>query len=139
MENKVVGYIPRLLFKIYLNLKDKFDPKPNITDEEVFAIEICEKLILNSFSELIFSPISNKRIIKNQEKHMYVVMESHTIHIINHVYSYSVYIQDTNKFFELIQKFNKALENRREIIESEIKKNIYHSLTDILDELKTLP
>ena len=40
MENKVVGYIPRLLFKIYLNLKDKFDPKPKVTDEEVYAAEI---------------------------------------------------------------------------------------------------
>ena len=135
MENKVVGYIPRLLFKIYLNLKDKFDPKPNVTDEEVFAAEICERLIVNQTSELSFSPISHKRIIKNEEKSMYIVMESYTIHLINHVYSYSVYLQDTSKFANLTQKFDKVLEDRREVLESEIRKNIQHSLSNILDKL----
>jgi hypothetical protein len=135
MENKVVGYVPRLLFKIYLNLKDKFDPKPKVTDEEIFASEICKKLITNPTSELIISPISHKRIIKNEEKNMYVVMESYTIHLINHVYSYSVYLQETSKFMELTKIFDKVLEDRREILEHEIRKNIQHSLSNILDKL----
>jgi hypothetical protein len=135
MENKVVGYVPRLLFKIYLNLKDKFDPKPKVTDEEIFAAEICEKLIANTTSELLISPISNKRIIKNEEKSMYIVMESYTIHLINHVYSYSVYLQDISKFTDLTKKFDKVLEDRREVLEYEIRKNIQHSLSNILDKL----
>jgi hypothetical protein len=135
MENKVVGYVPRLLFKIYLNLKDKFDPRPKVTDEEIFASEICKKLITNPTSELTISPISHKRIIKNEEKNMYVVMEGYTIHLINHVYSYSVYLQDTSKFTELTQKFDKVLEDRREVLEHEIRKNIQHSLSNILDKL----
>lgn len=135
MENKVVGYIPRLLFKIYLNLKDRFDPKPDVTEEEIFAADICEKLISNPSSELTYSPISHKRIIKNEQKSMYVVMESYTIHLINHVYSYSVYLQDTSKFTELTQKFDKILEDKRQVLESEIRKNIQHSLKNILDKL----
>jgi hypothetical protein len=135
MENKVVGYIPRLLFKIYLNLKDRFDPKPDVTEEEIFAADICEKLINNSSSELTFSPISHKRIIKNEAKSMYIVMESYTIHLINHVYSYSVYLQDTSKFTALTQKFDKILEDKREVLESEIRKNIQHSLRNILEKL----
>jgi hypothetical protein len=135
MENKVVGYVPRLLFKIYLNLKDKFDPRPKVTDEEIFASEICKKLITNPTSELTISPISHKRIIKNEEKNMYVVMEGYTIHLINHVYSYSVYLQETSKFIELTQIFDKVLEDRREVLESEIRKNIKHSLSNILDKL----
>ena len=135
MENKVVGYIPRLLFKIYLYLKDRFDPKPDVTEEEIFAADICEKLINNPTSELTFSPISNKRIIKNEQTHMYVVMESYTIHLINHVYSYSVYLQDTSKFTALTQKFDKILEDKRQVLESEIRKNIQHSLKNILDKL----
>ena len=78
MENKVVGYIPRLLFKIYLNLKDRFDPKPDVTEEEIFAADICEKLIINPSSELTYSPISHKRIIKNEQKNMYAL---HFVHI----------------------------------------------------------
>lgn len=135
MENKVVGYIPRLLFKIYLNLKDRFDPKPDVTEEEIFAADICEKLIINPSSELTYSPISHKRIIKNEQKNMYVVMESYTIHLINHVYSYSVYLQDTSKFTELTQKFDKILEDKRQVLESEIRKNIQHSLKNILEKL----
>jgi hypothetical protein len=135
MENKVVGYIPRLLFKIYLNLKDRFDPKPDVTEEEIFAADICEKLINNPSSELTFSPISHKRIIKNEGKSMYIVMESYTIHLINHVYSYSVYLQDTSKFTSLTQKFDKILEDKREVLESEIRKNIQHSLRNILEKL----
>jgi hypothetical protein len=66
---------------------------------------------------------------------MYIVMESYTIHLINHVYSYSVYLQDTSKFGNLTQKFDKVLEDRRELLESEIRKNIQHSLSNILDKL----
>ena len=66
---------------------------------------------------------------------MYVVMESYTIHLINHVYSYSVYLQETSKFMELTKIFDKVLEDRREILEHEIRKNIQHSLSNILDKL----
>lgn len=135
MENKVVGYIPRLLFRLYLNLKERFDPKPSVTEEELFSAEICEKLIQNPSSELTYSPISNKRIIKNEDKNMYIVMEGFTIHLINHVYSYSIYLQDTSQFTELTQKFDKILEDKRQVLESEIRKNIQHSLKNILDKL----
>jgi len=135
MENKVVGYIPRLLFRLYLNLKERFDPKPSVTEEENFSAEICERLILNPTSELTYSPISNKRIIKNEEKNMYIVMEGFTIHLINHVYSYSIYLQDTSQFIQLTQKFDKILEDKRQVLESEIRKNIQHSLKNILEKL----
>jgi hypothetical protein len=66
MENKVVGFIPRILFKVFLTLKEKFDPSPIITDEENYASGICEKLIQNLDSELSYSPLTSKRIIKNE-------------------------------------------------------------------------
>ena len=31
---KVVGFIPKLLYRIFLALKEKFDPKPVISNEE---------------------------------------------------------------------------------------------------------
>ena len=71
-SEKVVGIIPNLLYKLFLTLKDKFDPKPISSDEEISAASICEKLIANVDSELSFSPISKKRIIKNEQKNMYV-------------------------------------------------------------------
>jgi hypothetical protein len=135
MENKVVGYIPRLLFRIYLSLKEKFDPTPPIPEEEKITVEICKKLINNPESKLTYAPISNKRFVKNEEKNMFIVIEQHTINLINHVYSYSVYLSNSNDYNEIITSFDKVLEFERQSLEDEIRTNIQHSLTTILEKL----
>lgn len=134
-KHEVVGFIPKLLYKIFLFLKDKFDPRPRITDEEVFARQICDKMIKHSESKLNFSPLSSKRIIKNEPLNMYIVMENYTVHVINHVYSYSVYFQDSNSFNQLKVLFDEVMEKKRENLETEIRSNIQHSLKKILDKL----
>lgn len=135
MENKVVGYIPRLLFKLYLSLKERFDPTLPIPEEEKITVEICKKLIVDPESKLTFAPISGKRFIKNENKNMFVVIESHTINLINHVYSYSVYLSSQNDYKEIIQSFDGVLENKRQSLEDEIRSNIQHSLQTILKKL----
>jgi hypothetical protein len=132
---EVVGFIPKLLFRIFLFLKDKFDPKAQITDEERFARQICEKMIIHPDSKLNFSPLTSKRIIKNETLNMYIVMENYTVHVINHVYSYSVYFQDSSAFKGLIDSFDQIMEKRREVLETEIRSNIQHSLKMILEKL----
>jgi hypothetical protein len=134
-NNKVVGLIPNLLYKIFLTLKEKFDPRPVITDEEKFAHEICDKMIQHPMSKLSFSPLSAKRIIKNESLSMYIVLETYTVHVVNHVYSYSVYFQDSSSFIGLNNLFDQTLEKQREEIEVEIRSNIQHSLKKILDKL----
>lgn len=135
MENKVVGFIPRILYRIFLNLKEKFDPTPEITDEEIYATAICEKLIFKPSSELTFSPLTNKRIIKNEDNNMFIVMEALTINLINHVYSYTVYIQNTTKYDELCKQFDAILDEKRKLVEMEIRSNIQHSLKTILEKM----
>jgi hypothetical protein len=136
MERKeVVGLIPNLLYKLFLTLKEKFDTRPIVTDEEKFARQICDKMITHPSSKLSFSPLSAKRMIKNESLSMYIVMESHTVHVINHVYSYSVYFQDTDSFVSLVNLFDQTMEKSREEIEVEIRSNIQHSLKKILDKL----
>jgi hypothetical protein len=134
-HNKVVGLIPNLLYKIFLSLKEKFDPRPIITDEEKFAHQICDKMIQHPMSKLSFSPLSAKRIIKNESLSMYIVLETYTVHVVNHVYSYSVYFQDSSSFIGLNNLFDQTLEKQREEIEVEIRSNIQHSLKKILDKL----
>lgn len=134
-KNEVVGFIPKLLFRIFLFLKEKFDPKAQITDEEKFARQICDKMIVHPDSKLNYSPLTTKRIIKNETLNMYIVMENHTVHVINHVYSYSVYFQDSTAFNELKERFDDVMEKRREVLETEIRSNIQHSLKKILDKL----
>lgn len=135
MENKVVGYIPRLLFKIYLNLKERFDPTLPVPVEEKITVEICKKLISDPESELTFAPLSGKRFIKNENKSMFVVIEHNTINLINHVYSYSVYLSSQNDYKDIIGSFDGILENKRQELEDEIRSNIQHSLQTILKKL----
>lgn len=135
MENKVVGFIPKLLYKLFLTLKDKFDPKPPITLEEQTCIDICNKLVLKSNSILTFAPKSTKRFIKNDSYNMFIVIQDRTIHLINHVYSYSVYIENTELYSDLIENFDTELELRRQSLEDEIRYNIQHSLKNIYDRI----
>ena len=135
MEKEIVGYIPKLLYKFYLKLKDRFDVNPKPSDEEKYCIEICNKLIENPKSKLTYSLVSDKRFIKNDDKYMFVIIENNVINLINHVYSYSIYIQDTSSYQKTLKKFDLALENERHLLEDEIRKNIQHSLSNILSSL----
>ena len=136
MENKnIVGYIPKLLFKFYLRLKDRFDPTPPPKEEELFCAEICKKLIPRDSSKLTIAPLSNKRYIKSDEQDMFIVIHDRTISLINHVYSYNVFIESDKLYNEVINIFDKELEDRRLLLEDEIRSNIKHSLKSILDKV----
>jgi len=124
-----------MLYRFYLHLKEKFDPKPEITDEQRYAIQIAKKLIKLPNTHLYIAPISNKRYIKNDEKQMFIVIEGPNLTLINHVYSYSVFIENSQLLHDLIESFNITMENKRIELEVEIKKNIQHSLKNILENM----
>jgi len=121
-----------LLHRFYLYLKNKFDPTPPPKEEELYAVEICKKLIMNINSKLTNAPISFKRFIKNDENNMFIVINNRTITLINHVYSYNIFIEDDNNYSDICMLFDNEVEKRREEIETEIKNNIQHSLKEIL-------
>jgi hypothetical protein len=135
MKKPVVGYISKFLYRIYLTLREKFDPRPPITKEERSSVDICLKLIPRTTSKLNYAPKSLKRFIKNDEFDMFIVISNSTIHLINHVYSYSVYIEDRNLYDDLIESFDSELEKRRMELENEIVSNIQHSLENILKKI----
>ena len=135
MSKEVVGYIPRLLFRFYLYLKQKFDNRPPITQEEQYSVDICLKLISLESSKLTYAPISHKRFIKNDDLDMFIVVGSSTINLINHVYSYSVYIENSDLYVSILKSFDEVLENRRQELENEIRSNIQHSLKNILQKI----
>ena len=135
MDNKVVGFIPNILYKVFLALKEKFDPKKPLPADERITYEICRKVLDDSDSKLTLAPLSNKRFIKNESKDMFIVLHDHSVKLINHIYSYSVYISDTSLYVELVEKFDKKLDDERMKLEIEINNNINHSLEDILKKL----
>lgn len=131
-NKKTFGYLTRILYKFYLKLKDRFDVGPKATDEEKYCVQICMKLLDNTASKLTFAPVSESRFIVNEEKQMFVVISGHTINITNHVYSYTVYVQDSSVYTKLVRKFDSILEEERQSIQNEIRRNIKHSLETIL-------
>jgi len=134
MNNNSVGYIPRLLHKFYLRLKDRFDPTPEPKEEEIYCIEICKKLIMLNNTKLTIAPLSNKRFIKNDEKNMFIVIHNRTISLVNHVYGYNVFIDNTKLYDDIIFLFDSELEKIRQQLEDEINGNIKHSLKVILSK-----
>ena len=123
------------LFKLYLYLRDKFNPKPIISDEERYAVSIARKLIGLEDTILYIAPISHKRFIRNDKNNIYVVVDVRNILIINHIYSYSVYIESDELYHSLVDFFNQTMERKREEFEKEIKSNIQHSLKNILENM----
>lgn len=124
-----------LLFRIYIKLKDKFDPKKPASHEEVFCSEICLKLIQNPSSRLTYAPISGKRFIKNDEKNMFIVINHRTVDLINHVYGYSIFLDDEEVYRKVIDEFDGTLEAQRQALEDEMTSNVRHSLQKILDRV----
>ena len=136
MKNaEVVGYIPKLLFKFYSYLKNRFDTHREISQEELYCYDICKLLINNSSSKLTIAPVSNKRYIKNDDFSIFVVIGGGTITLINHVYSYSVYCEYDKHYNELIQMIDEVVEKQRNELENEITSNIRNSLKKILENL----
>jgi hypothetical protein len=134
-NNEIVGYIPKILFKIYLYLKDKFDQKRPVEEEESICYEICKKLISLKDSQLTIAPISNKRYIKNDNQKMFIVIENRMITLINHIYSHNVYFENDEYLTEINQLIDNEVERKRIDLEKEIESNIKHSLKNILTKL----
>lgn len=135
-KQQVVGYIPRILFRFYLYLKNRFDPPKPIPEEEKICQEICLNLIQKESSFLTIAPVSSRRYIKNDDKGVFIVISERTIKLVNHIYSYTVYCENDELYEELLKNFDLELEKRKNDLELEIQSNIQHSLKKILENVK---
>ena len=133
MKTNVVGYIPRLMFKVYLYLKDKFHPKMPVTEEVDTCTNIVLKLLDYNDTDLMFAPVSNKRFILNDERGIAITIEHRVVHIINHVYSYSVYMENDEYYDKILKKFDVISEKKKIELEEKLTNNIKHSLSNILE------
>jgi len=114
------------------------DPERQFEQETDFYKEtfgICSRLISHKDSVLLISPISGKRYIKSEDSQIFIVIQKDTIDIVNHTYSYSIKVNGTNLFEKIARIFDAEVESRREEMESEIRKNVTHSLKEIYKNL----
>ena len=124
-----------VLFRLFLYLKNKFDPKEIIPEEVETCANIVLKVLEYEDTELIFSPVSHKRFIINDNRGMAITIEDRVIHIINHVYSYSIYMESNEHYNKVLRKFGEISEKKKNELEYKIANNIKHSLTKILEGL----
>lgn len=101
---------------------------------EVEALAICRKLAGRKSSTLLMSPISGKRYIRSKDNQIHVIIDGHLITIVNHSYSYVIPVEGRSHE-RLIRMFDLEVEARREVMESEIRANIKHSLSNIYENL----
>jgi hypothetical protein len=126
----------RFLQRIAIDISRKMDYRSidkSSHGKECFTI--CQKLISNPESELIVSPLTAKRYIKNDESSIFVIIQGRTVQIINHIYSYSIHLDDKT-YERVIATFNHEQEKRCVKLESEAEVNIKHSLKNIINNLQ---
>jgi hypothetical protein len=111
-----------------------FRPKEVKTQNESICSAICRKMITHRDSEFMIAPLSEKRYIKNPTLNLFVVLEDRQVSITNHVYHYDVRLSDRD-WNKLIHSYNEKTENLRMGYENEIKSQIVHSLSKILDKI----
>lgn len=99
------------------------------------AINISKKLIKKPDTVLLLTPISGKRYITNESQQISIILSSSSVQIINHTYSYTVFLSD-KEWQKLLDVFNEEVEARRKVLEAEITSNIKHSLQNILVNIR---
>ena len=93
------------------------------------CIAVCKKFINQPDSIMLLTPISGKRYIRSEKNEIFIILESHRVKIINHVYA----INDKS-WNQIISLFDNEVEKRREEFESQITSNIKSSLQKIIKE-----
>lgn len=125
----------RFLQRIAIDVSKKLDPSTvEKTSHGKECLTICEKLIGNPTTELIVSPLSSKKYIKNDDSKIFVILQGKVVQIINHTYSYSI-LTDDKTWEKIIELFNQEQERRCLKLESEVDVNIKRSLKNISNNL----
>lgn len=128
-------FFKRMRLKIYLKFKSISRINMSLIDaNEVKSSAICRRLIAHPDSHFLIAPLSNKRYIKNDPLGMFIVLSNNRINITNHVYNYDVNLSQIIAD-KLDTMFDNKVEALRLSFELELKSQIKHSLTTILEKL----
>ena len=133
MKHRFKRFTQRIAIGI-LRMADPSKYEAPKNEYEVEALAICKRLSARKTSTLLMSPISGKRYIRSKDNQIHVIIDGHLITIVNHSYSYVIPMEGKSHE-RLIRMFDMEVEARRNVMESEIRANIKHSLSNIYQNL----
>ena len=121
----------RMVQRFYIGMKRKTTiPRAPKTPYHNECITIFRRMLDQEDTLLLIAPISNKKYMKNERYGIYLILHKMSMEVINHVYNYKVPM-DEKTWDALIEEFNQEMEERSKDVDSEIEKNIKHSLKTI--------
>jgi hypothetical protein len=123
----------RFIQKQTLKLFRYLDTEQEKSVYERDCIAVCKKFINQPDSVMLLTPISGKRYIRSEKNEIFIILDSHRVKIINHVYAYDVHMNDKS-WNQVISLFDNEVEKRREVFEQQITANIKSSLQKIIKE-----
>lgn len=136
ISRQILHKCKRLSQRVAIKIARSMDPdRPNKFDPaELDAANVFRKMVKSENSELLISPISHKRYVKNDDRRVLLILDNYEITLINHVFSYTIRISQKTAN-QLAETFNVETEKRRLQMESEFKNNVRHSLQTIISSL----
>lgn len=135
--NRQIHFAKRLFQKIGIRMSKLMNTgqQRKMTEAEREAGGILRSLISDEEVDLLTSPTTGKYYVKCNKRQMLLVIGDGEISIINHVYGYNVHLsQRVEQLYR--NQFLDEIEKRREIMESEFRNSVKHSLAEIHKNLK---
>lgn len=131
---RVIHYIFRWIQFRYLRKRVKlasvFDGEHKKNPKQILAIKMVKLVASKVDSEILITPLSNKYYIRNGD--IFIILECNMISIINTVYHYDIYINESIKS-NLTSYLSRIVEHRRSKMEDEMRAKVQKSLQHILD------
>jgi len=132
---KLFHKLKRQYQKIYIRIVKNLEYERSMQQRyEIDAQNVCLKLISKEQSHLLMTSITQKRFIKNDEFDVLVTIDNNIINIVNHQYSYTVFVTEKTRK-TICNEFDKVIESQRKKMEDEITSNIKFSLKNLSDKL----
>lgn len=132
MKHKAKRLLQFIAIKWLRLFETKETREPSAYEKECFYV--CKALINQADSVLLMSPISGKRYIKSEDDQIFIIIEENQITIVNHNYSYNIDLWGT-ALTRISNMFDIEVEKRRAAMETEIRSNVKHSLSNIYKNL----
>lgn len=112
-------------------LQDIEDNLNHKTAASIFRLALREPSV-----ELLLRPVENRRIIKLEERGMYITLDKSILEIYNHSFSYHLEI-GYDKFLKLSRLFDIKLDALMEKEEENISHQVHSGLNKVLETFKT--